>query len=52
MANVIIEESEFKKMTERIQTQSDRIDELEAANKFLNDQIEQYNKGFTDGRES
>lgn len=37
---------DFKKMTDRIKEQDDKISELEAANLFLNDQIKEYNKEF------
>lgn len=43
---VILEKQEFEKMTDRIFDQAQLIEELQKANKFLNDQIKDYNKKF------
>ncbi len=47
---VMLEDKEFEKMTDRIQDRIDEIKELKIANKFLNDQIDQYNEEFAKTR--
>lgn len=44
--NVVLEEKEFKKMVEEIQKLRSEKEELLKANKFLNDQIKEYNERF------
>lgn len=48
---VILEKAEFEKMTDRLFDQAQRIEELEKANKFLNDQIKEYNEKFAGGKD-
>lgn len=45
---VTISAEDFEAMVKRIEDQDARIDELETANAFLNEQIKEYNEEFTE----
>jgi hypothetical protein len=46
MSNVVLSEAELKKMVEEIRKLREEKEELIKANKFLNDQIREYNDKF------
>ena len=48
--NVVLEEKEFKKMVEELQKLRAEKAELLKANKFLNDQIREYNERFANAK--
>lgn len=50
MANVVLEDKEYKKMVDEIHKLRKEKKELKKANKFLNQQIEEYNDEFAKSR--
>lgn len=46
MSNIVLTEAEFVKMVNEIKKLREEKDELVKANKFLNDQIKEYNEKF------
>ena len=48
--NVVLEEKEFKRMVEELQKLRAEKAELLKANKFLNDQIKEYNERFVNDK--
>jgi hypothetical protein len=50
--NVILSDKEFKKMVQELQKLRDEKEELLKANKFLNEQIREYNERYANENKS
>lgn len=49
--NVVLEEKEFRKMVEELQKLREEKKELLTANRYLNNQIKEYNERFANGNQ-